>query len=755
MGLNAHADQLNYTQAGQALSLTNANLNLSYDAEGNLSSGLASIASGSYTGDFGAISLADGGQVQLDYGANGQLSQISAGVKGFNYTGEHGQLDMAGANLNALYGADGLLDGINFNGEQVDFTGQTSDGKPIDFALGGFNADLLLNDDGSQKFSFTGQDLALQLDQHHVGIPSIKTLQLSTTPEGAISAMDLHLDGHNTYANPDLSAALDNLEAHYTQEGNTLTASFDKLAVDLKAQNMQIEALGGKLFNDDSQMSLHLDSASVVKALEQELKVTVENVDLIVHKTETGGVSSADLLVGQADALVSGMNLMVRTQNGDQVRLHVGMSEDGTYLKEAFLQIPTGGEIKLSKDDMHVTLGGGQKLAFSQDGQGLYTFRGEGLNIDAQTKDASVKVHSGTAQVSLDTANGALIIDEIRGLDVDVALKDQNIKINVQEMEGFLVKATGISGLAQGAAIHLVPTSDGSKLTAEISTSYEGIPIKVAFKDVHELKAMGSIQPNRAHVYFGDPSGRGEVKINAGPLEMKGSAIEFVAQYHSYNPQRMVSALGKALSSDGVEIFKGVQIEADGVIRAQTPWKNGLHAGMTVMLPRPVNFTQGQDPFDPHPVSARQFNGGLNDGAAGLIFELGGKGTSSKGRSTTVAVHTGLVPGSYVSLDQTQGSSSLAGIPLPKHAAIPTTGIAGLSFRSHGQESRVDAMVGGYVNPGAFGPKEIVAEGSKYGAYGGVNWRKKDVTIGFGTTVDLSQPSKPDVGAMVSFGISF
>lgn len=752
-GVQAHSDQLDYRQAGQALQLTDANLELAYDAKGQLSSGLASIGTGSYSGDFGSVDLAQGGQVQLNYGANGQLNQITAGAESLRYAGDKGQLGLIGAQLEARYGSDGLLEKFAFRGDRVDFSGKTDAGKPVDFGLSDFQAGLQLNADGSQALDFSGKDLKLALDQQQVSIPSIQTLQLRTGSDGSLSGLDLHLDGNNTYAAPNLTAGLDNLEAHYTQQGNTLSASFDKLSVDAVKAGVQAEAVGGKLFNDDRQMTVHVDSASIIKTLESELKVKVENVDLIVEKTATGGVAAADLKLGSADALVSGMNLMVRTQKGDQVRMHLGLSEDGTYLKEAFLQIPSGGEIQLSKDDLNVRLGGGTKLGFSQDGQGLYTFRGEGLQIDAQTKDATVKVDGGTAQVSLDSQNGELIIDEIKGLNVNVALKDTQIQLNVKDMEGFLVKATGISGLAQGAAVHLVPTGDGSTLTAELRTDYHGIPIRVQLDNVHELEALGTIQPNRAHVYFGDPSGRGQVSIKAGPLEMKGSAIEFLAEYHTYNSQRMVSALSRALSSDGVEIFKGVQVEADGVLRAQTPWKNGVHAGLTLLFPRPVNF-QAETGFDTSPFGVRQQQG-LNDGAFGAIVELGGKGTTHAGTTWTGAVHAGLVPGSYLSLDQTQGSSSIAGVPLPKHVALPTTGIAGVTVRAHGETTRVDAMAGVYVNPGAFGPKDIVAESSKYGAYAGVNLRKNNYSLGFSSTMDLSKPGKPDVGGMVTFGISF
>jgi hypothetical protein len=751
-GVSAHSDQLQLLQNNTSLNLSGVQLDLNYAANGQLDQASAAISQGSYSGDFGKIDLAKGGQLQLQYGENGQLSQIQAGVEKLQYAGDKGQLDLNGAQLNARYGADGLLENIHFQGDSVNFQGQTGQSQPLNFAMGNFAADLTQKADGGQSFNFNGDQIKLDTQGHNLNLPEVRTLNLETGSDGSISALNLHLPGHNTYSNPDLNAALDNLQASYSQQGNELQASFDKLHLEMPKQSLITDLNGGKLIDNERFTSLHLDSASVVKGIEQELNVKVENVDLLLDKTPSGSLAAADLQLGKADALVSGMNLMVRTQNGDRVRLHMQMSDDGTFLREAFLQIPKGGEIQLNKDDLNVKLGGGQKLSFQQDGKGLYTFRGEGLNIDASTKDAKVQVQGGTAQVSLDSQNGNLIIDEIKGVNVHAEVAGQKIDVNIKEMEGFLVKATGISGLAQGAAIHLVPTSDNSHMTAEIHTSYNGIPIAVKLDNVHELKALATVETNRAHVYFGDPSGRGEVSISAGPLEMKGSAIEFVARYQQYDPQRMMSTLSRALSSDGFEIVKGVQVELDGVLRLQTPFRNGPHAGLTLLFPRPMAMTQ--QPFDPNPFSANQAGKGLNDGAMGIVTELGWKHTNGSGTESTYALHAGLVPGSYLSIDQTQGSSTIAGVPLPKRFAMPTTAIAGVTYRSHGADSRLDVMAGGYVNPAGLASTPLISEPNKYGAYAGFNYREGNWQLGVTSTVDLSQ-RKPNVGGMVSLGFSF
>jgi len=748
--VQASSEQINFANGQEQLQLNGVDLSLNYH-EGQLQNATGAIASGALSGDFGAAALT-GGQLELTF-ANEQLSSVQAGAEHLNLTNHQGQLDLHGSQLHASFGADGALSNLNFSGDQVQYQGLQD---PLNFGLQNFELQVHALETGGHNLHFNGQNLNLESQGQALQLESIRQFELQTRPDGSLDFANLHLDGNNTFSNGSLNAAVQNFQGHYQQEGNLLQLRFD--SGQLQTENLSLDVIGGQLQHNDQQLSLHVDSAQVIAQLEQELNVKVENLDLILDKNAAGQLQSADLLVGSLDAQVQGLNAMIRTQNGDQVRLHLGLSEDGTFLREAFLQIPTGGEIKLQQDDLSLSLGGGQKLSFTQDGQGFYTFRGEGLDVNLATQDAKVSIQGGTAQVSLDTQRGDLIIDEITGVGIRAEVGGQNIEVDIAQMDGFLVRATGISGLAQGAALHLVPTSDASRMTAEIRTTYNGIPISVKVDDVHELKAMATLQPNRAHVYFGDPSGQGKVELNAGPIKASGSAIEYVVQYNQYDPMRMMTTLSRALSSDGYEVMPGVQIEADGVLRLQTPFKNGPHAGLTLLFPRPaMSHGNAHNLYQP-----QQMQSEAGDGAMGGIVELGWKGTNREGTQYTGAVHAGLVPGSYLGIHQLQGKTSVAGITLPSNIEIPTTAIAGLTFRrhgdkdevAHGQESRTDFMLGGYVNPAGLANTPLIHEPNAYGVYTGVEWRKNNMSVGFSSTVDLSQ-SKPQVGGMLRFGVNF
>lgn len=748
--LNASSDHLHFNNPDGDLQLDGAKMNLNFDDQGQLQNATGHVDSGHFAGKMGQVAL-EQGDVKLTF-ANDQMQQLEASAGQLSLNNDQGQLDLTGSQLKAQFGEDGQLDQLHFSGDAV----QLKDNHNLNFGLQDFNLNVVQADDGSQNLNFTGQNLNLDKAGQQLHLDSIDQFHLQTNPDGSLSQMDLHLAGNNTYTDQDLQASAQNLQGHYNQDQNMLSVQFDKM--NLQTPDLQVDATGGKFYNDDNLMSLHLDSAQVKQQLEQELNVKVERVDLLVDKNADGQVKNVDLGVGAADAQVKGMNVMVRTQNGDQVRLHMGMSDDGSFLKEAYLQIPDGGEIKLQQDDLKLRLGGGQKLSFSQDGQGYYTFRGEGLDIDAVTKDAKVSVKGGTAQVSVDSKNGDLIVDEITGVGVHAEVGGQKIDVDIKQMDGFLLKATGISGLAQGAAIHFVPTGEGSKMTAEIRTNYNGMPISVRVDDAHELAALASIQTNRAHVYFGDPSGQGHVSVKAGPLEMSGSAIEYVAQYNQYDPMRMMTTLSRALSSDGYEIVPGVSVEMDGVLRLQTPFKSGPHAGLTLLFPRPPMAMSGPEQF----YQPGQAYSEAGDGAMGGIAELGWTHTNREGTQYTGALHAGLVPGSYLGLHQLQGTTKLGGITLPSNIELPTTAIAGVTFRRHGdasavakgEESRTDMMLGGYVNPAGLANSPMINEPNAYGVYAGAEWRKNNMSIGFSTTMDLSQ-DKPKVGGMLRVGISF
>lgn len=751
------AEHLNFQQGTSTLDLTGAKLEMNYDDKGQLQNAIASIQKGSYQSDFGLVTLTEGAGVQLNYGENGNLSNIQANVDKLNYTGDKGVLDLAGGKLNAIYGTDGNLQNLNFKGDSVNFNGTTGNSKALEIALKNFEVNLAQGTDGSQTLTFNGKDANLNIDGNKVNLENIENLELATNADGTINHMNLNLAGTSSFTDnkDNLTVALKNAKASYTQEGNQLTASFEQLIANIKDKGITAQVNGAILTHNDKQMTVHVDSAEALQSLGEQWNVKIENLDLVVDKTDKGGVKGIDLQVGKVDGTIKGWHAMVTTQNGDRVRLNVQMSEDGTMLKEAFLQIPKGGEIKLENKDTSVILGESQLFSFKQE-NGVYTLGAEGLNIDAKMKDTKVKVDGGDAQVRLDTNTGEIIIDKFNGSKITVDTGKQKIDIDVKKLEGFVVEAAGITGDMQGMMVRLKPTSDGSSMTLEARTEYNGIPLSVKFDNVHELMAYGTLQTNQAHVYMGDPSGRGEVKIEAGPLAMQGSAIEFVAQYHQYDSGRMNSALSRALSNDGFHISKGVSIEADGVVRMKTT-NRGPNAELTLLFPRPLMGMQGNGQYGIDKLSnPYSVNSGIQDGAMGGILQLGWKQVGKKtGNEYTGGVHVGLVPGSYLSLDQTKGYTTVAGVPLSNHIAIPTTAIAGVNFRRDSKHSKFDTMTGVYVNPAAFANKDgLIQESTKYGAYTGFSYRTNDYSFGANITADMTN-GKVEPGVGVQGGYRF
>lgn len=708
------------------LQVGQADVNILNRADG---SGFAELSGHDIQYSEGQMSVVTEGQSQLrlDRNAAGFVENVAASSERLRYQQGNDALDIAGAAAQLSFDEQGQLTAL---------TG--------DIVAGQFQGDF-----GTAQL--TQGNLSLHYDQGSLSTlhGNVGQFQL----QDSANAQNLNLQGLG-------------LQAHFNPDGSLQSSNLDLASAQFESPEItgQLEGVNAQLQTDQSR--LHIDSAQIKSQLESEWNVKIENLDLVLTQSSPGQGGSLDLGVGNSEAFVSGFNAQVRTDNGDQVRVHMGLSEDGSFLQEAFLQIPGGGEIQLHQDDLNVRLGGGdsgQKLSFSQDGQGLYTFAGEGLNIDASTADAQVSVRGGSARVSVDAQRGDLIIEDVTGVGINAKVAGMDVNVDIAEMDGFLVKATGISGLAQGAAIHLVPTSDDSVIQAEIHTDYNGIPLRVKLDNVHELKALASIQPNRAHVYFGDPSGRGEVELSAGPLSMKGSAIEWTAQYHTFSPERMMSSVSRALSSEGFEIVPGVQVELDGVVRLQTPFENGPHAGLTLLFPRP---DMGFSPDQHAGMMGRELpvtTHGPEDGAVGVITELGWNHTNAAGTQYSTGLHAGLVSGSYLNIQQNQGSTYLNGVKLPtKDINLPTTVMAGVTFRRHdsdqavasGHGSRTDIMAGAYLNPAGLIDSPYVSEDSAYGLYTGIEHRKNNAFMSFGSTVDLSN-DKPQVGAQVRFGISF
>lgn len=738
-GLRGHADRLNLVRPNGTLELTGGELTMTM-ANGQLSSALAHVESGSYRGGFGALTLTQGSDLSIQYNPDGS-AQLAAQAGRLNLANNGGLLDLRGGHVEGELGPDGLARRLLIGAEHLGYQGKAEGDHPLSIDLANPEVVLTTLANGGQQLDAKTGAGSFLVNGHRVSLDGLSGLKLATTKDGEVDLFSARFPGHLDFVDRDgdLSVLSQGLGASYQRDGSELRLDFQSVDVALLSKGLTARIEGGEVLSNDRQLSVHIDRATLLKTIGQELNVDVQAVTVHVSRGADGGIRGLDVGLGRADAHISGLDVLVRTPLGEAVRLHVRTDDQGKTIKEAFLQIPEGGEIRLAKDDLALRLGG-QRLSFTHGDDGVYRLLGESLDISAKTKSATVAVNGGDAQVSLDPASGRLVIDHIRGTSIDVQTGNDRYQLNVKELERFMVRMTKFEGGATGAALHLIPVDDGSRLTAELHADFGGIPVSVQLKDAHELKAIGQISPNQVHVYAGDPSGQGRIKVGVGPLEFKGSAVELVGRYHAYDAGRLTESIHQFLTTNGTRIFSGVSFEDDGVVRLGTN-RQGLNGELAVLLPK-QHVTPGYRFFlTPEPSDA-----------LGLIGSVG-----YRGDGWAASVFTGLVPGSHVTLNVKQGSASLAGIPLPSQSDLPTTAIGGLRLDlDEVQGGRLGVIGGGLVNPAGLTNNRWLVEKRLYGAFGGIEWRNDRVSVGLTGSVAIDKNGKPkDPAAMLTIGVNF
>lgn len=746
--ISGKADNILYKNSQGNLNVSQANVTGSFNEDGTLSSIKGGADKLSYLSNKGDKIDIKGAEVELINGKNG-LEKASLTVGELNYiskTGEllnitNGKASLTRDNQGFISNISGEADKLNYNskngdninasGLQININGNKTGLTDASIKVGTID---YTNQKGD-KLNVINGSASIVKDNNGL----ISKVNASAEQINAVNKAGdvIKVTGFNSDITKNVSGTYD------------INASADNINANLKNQNLTIDANKLNLGITDNQIKLHVDSAEVIKKIESDLKVKVENLDVIVDKTKEGNLKALDLQLQNLDASVKGMNLMVKTESGDRLRLNMSVSDDGKVLKEAFLQIPKGGEVKIEKDDLKIALGE-QTIKFSQN-NGIYTLRDDGLNIAAQFKDGQVKVQGGSAQLSMDTNTGNLLIDEIKGTKINAEFGKNKIDLDIKEISNFMVKTSGLSGDVKGLSFELVPTKDSSKITLAMKADIGGIPVKVKLDDVHHLKASGSIGMNQAHVYFGDVSGRGKVSISSGPLKIEGSAIEFLAKYNTYNPERMMSSVSRYMSNEGLKLGS-LTLEADGVIRLEKQ-SSGLHIGGALMLPR----VWEEKAYDLVGIPNQR----EKDGTWGIVGSIGGQGRSNDGTKYTGALYGGLVPGSYFSVKQIQGTTSIYNVPLPKNIEIPTTVMAGLMFRRENEHSRLGATVGAYVNPVGLIPESPsipLQDKTMYGAFAGVSYKTGNLQFNLDALADVNKnpdTGKTQIAPMVRTGVSF
>jgi single-stranded DNA-binding protein len=756
---SASVGLVNYlSKDGDKVDLTKGNISINYNDKGNIQNVAGSAETLNWAGKNGDSVNATGLNIGLNYSDDGTLQKATAGAGTVNYTGKNGDIvNATNGNASFNYNDKGVLTGVTGSIETLDWTGKNGD----TLKATGTNVALDYGDNGMLKNASASVGTVNYVSNKGDKVDIVNgSANLTYDKDGKLtnasgSALLVQWTGKKgeTLTGAGVNVSIDTSDPKNTKmAAGAAFLNYTKIDPD-KTNTITVNATNTQITSDNKQLTAHVDSATFIQTMTKDLtekyNVTVENVDLVVKKNDKGGVAEADLQVAGATAKIDDINVTVKTQNGDRVRLNVTMSKDGTYITNAFLQIPTGGEIKVEGKDYDVALGGNQKISFSQDGKGTYTFRDDGLNINASTKDAKVSVQGGSAQVSLDTKNGNIIIDQITGTNINIELKDGNtVNLDVQKIKDMMVAAGSFkTDTAKGFALYLRPNSDNATVSLVAKAKIEDIPVTFTLDNVHDFEASGYYTTNFAHVYIGDRSGKGNVELKSGPIKSYGSAIEFVARYNPYDTQRMLTSLNTLLTNDGTYLGKGFSVEPDGVIRVGTQFA-GPHAELAVMLPH--NY---QNPYN---ITSSNI---AKDDSFGIVASLGWKFKNKQGDKLTMDVNAGLVPGSYLSVDQLKGSTTVYGVPIPKSNAIPTTAIGGVTLRFETDTAKVNMTSGAYVNPAGLmkEPKgiPIISDNIKYGSYTGFSVTQSDSTYSAIGTLGITRDNKYDPGFRLGYSRKF
>lgn len=742
--ITAQAQNLNYQNGKDQVKVNQGNLTVNYGENGQVSQVIGQAGKVDWLSGEDSATI-NGLNAQANYGTDGKLTQITAGAEKITYKNPNGTLAVNGGQVTLNYGEDGALKDAQVNGNSLSYTGKSGNGEAIGVNLGSFSGSLVPNEKGGQDLSFQGQDINATVGKTTINLDEVKNLQVSTGADGQIQTFHAEMPGTSSVQTKDLQVALNNAQVDY--KNNELTATVESLSGKVTQTDLtgQFDAKGVKLWDTEQYSKVHLDSASVnLKELKDIYKIDVQNVDLILDKNAAGQMTGGALKFEDLQGKLKGYTVTGTNAAGQQTVLSFGLSEDGKWLQQLGLEIPKGGELKVSKDDWFLKLGGNQQMNMTYD-PAKQTYTLDAKNFNAQYSSDSIQVDVGglrgnkaNLNISM-TPDKGIVINDISNLSGKITLKDvkglKPITIDIDKMKGFYLKQTNISGDGQGMMLHLMPTGKDSVLTAEIRTSYKGIPLGVKFDNVHQLSVGGEIQTNRAKVYIGDPSGRGNIEITAGPLKLEGSEIEIEAKYHMYDPQRMLNALDKLSSDTGIRILGDV-LTVDpikGKATLDTSNERGPYAQLNVLFPSPVGYLMRQAQMNNLP-----FNG-IRDEGMGLTLGLGARWKGGSGTRHQLGLDAGLVPGSYLSIHQTKGSASLFGVPLPKYMPIGTTAMAGLNYKQKGTDYRLAVQGGVLANPAAFLPDNPYLyedRQMKWGTYMGMKLQTGPVDLGFQYTAN-------------------
>jgi hypothetical protein len=285
--LTGSVDKLSNTSSQGKLDVTKGTINANFDKDGNLSKLTGGADSLSYLSKKGDKLDVKGLGIEVNSGKNG-IESATATAGQINYLSNKGDLlNVTNGKASLTRDTQGNISNLSGSAEKIAFGNQKGDNIIASGTEINVNCDKNGLKDAQVKVG--------TLDYNNLKGDKLNLVNGSATitrdNKGLISSINGSAEKLNGLDKNGNTLAVNGLKVGLVSTGQdsyNLNASADKLNLALPKQELNINANNLRVGLTDTQMTMHVDSAEIIKKIESDLKVKVENLDVIVDKTKEG-----------------------------------------------------------------------------------------------------------------------------------------------------------------------------------------------------------------------------------------------------------------------------------------------------------------------------------------------------------------------------------------------------------------------------------------------------------------------------------
>ncbi|MEO0461212.1 MAG: hypothetical protein AAF219_10240 [Myxococcota bacterium] len=511
------AAELALRQGDTRLELIGVTGELDLFADGSVNRLRLAIDQGALANPQTAVTLAHGSSLEVDFSEPRVLASI-VGEAGHGSFGDS----------QTVVAADGMRFGLDFgeNNQWREFTLETTrthgrfeglgaNGDPIAFDLTDTDFRVHNLGDGSLRLDYAASDSELRVNGHALGVTGSHGIWLETDNEGRIVSGGARFPGVIDFSHADgrLNAQVSGTAIDRNE--NLLRMSFEGATV--VTPQGAAEFSGVEFRWADELIEVNIEAGSYQGALNGRLAellrtqegapagLELERLSIGLRASEGGGqIREGDLFVETLTAQAEDLRFEVRNEAGRRFHLR-GELDDHGALRDIFLRVPQGGEVRVFAGDHRLTLEQQLTRIHADPETRAITVDSQGGNFDYREGSFQLRGIGGPnsrAHFELNDEHGVAFHSvenyqfsgrNVSGFDFDV---------NFGSLQNYGRPSYGTIDepdfKAAFGAIH--PTGDGH-FTGTVGFTYEDFPVPVTlgFQDARgDISVSGVLTTNQA-----------------------------------------------------------------------------------------------------------------------------------------------------------------------------------------------------------------------------------------------------------------